>query len=134
MTELLIFLATRLQFLFEPGDFRIVDSRAASSQGGDAMLVLESDLLRIRLTRDRGQMLMGFQPLTGRRDWFSPGLLRGLLTGSRADSEVLNDAWAKELRETLPVLIARLADSEQAEKTVKELKRQAALRAKELFG
>lgn len=134
MIELLMFLATRLGYLLEPGRFRIVNSESGRSQGGDAVIDLESATLHVRLTRDRGQILMSFQPLVSSTDWFSPGLLRGLLTGERPESEVLDDAWAKELSSTLVELERRLADPDEAEPTIRELRRQAKLRAKELFG
>ena len=134
MKELLLFLATRLAFLVEPGQFRIVDSLSSRSQGGDALLKLESRALRIHLARDRGQILMTFQPIALDNEWFSPGLLRGLLTGARPESEGLDDAGADELRSTLPMLEDRLSDPVVAGTTVRELRRQANLRAKELFG
>ncbi|MCP4305768.1 MAG: hypothetical protein GY788_13035 [bacterium] len=134
MIELLMFLATRLGYLLEPGRFKIINSLSSRSQGGDALIDLESATLRMRLTHDRGQILMSFQPLASSADWFSPGLLRGLLTGERPKSEVLDDAWAKELNTTLAELERRLADPDEAEPTVRELRRQAKLRAKELFG
>lgn len=107
MVELLIFLATKLDYLLEPGRFRIVGSESGRSQGGDALLELVSNTLRVRLTRDRGQILMSFQPLSSTNDWFSPGLLRGMLTGERATGELsaldhqvefLTDRWAMALQ------------------------------------
>ena len=134
MVELLIFLATRLGYLLEPGRFKIVNSESSRSQGGDALVDLESATLRLRLTRDRGQILMSFQPAASTTDWFSPGLLRGLLTGHRPKSEVLDDAWATELASTLSELERRLADPDEAASTVRDLRKKAKLRAKELFG
>lgn len=134
MVELLIFLATKLAYLLEPGRFRIVGSESGRSQGGDALLELVSDTLRVRLTRDRGQILMSFQPLSSTNDWFSPGLLRGMLTGEHPKSEVLDDSWAIELRSTLSELERWLADPSEAEVTIRELRRQGKLRADELFG
>jgi hypothetical protein len=134
MSELLIFLATKLAFLLEPGRFRIVSSESSRSQGGDALVEMVSDTLRVCLTRDRSQLLMRFQPLSFKTEWFSPGLLRGMLTGKLPSSEVLDDAWAIELQSTLSELERRLADPDEAEVTIRELRRQAKLRRKELFG
>jgi hypothetical protein len=134
MSELLLFLATRLIYLLEPGRFRIVDSQLGSSQGGDALLVLESNKLRLRLTRDRDQFLMTFQPLSVEKDWFSPGLMRGLFTGEPPKSEVLDDAWALELDPMLRELERRLSDPTESDATISGLKQQAKLRAKEMFG
>jgi hypothetical protein len=134
MRELLLFLATKLAYLVEPGRFRIVGSESGRSQGGDALLLLESGLIRMRLTRDRGQILMDFQPSSLKNDWFSPGLLQGLLTGERPASEVLDDQWAAELDEALRELERRLGDADKHEATIVGLRQQAKLRAKELFG
>lgn len=134
MELLLLFVAQHLGFLFEGGRYRFVDSRAETPTG-DAMLVLESPELRIRLTRDRSQLLMWFQPVQSEHSqWFSPGLLRGLLTGERPKSEVLNESGARFLASALPVLEDRLNDPQLASETVRELQHQANLRAKELFG
>ena len=135
MVELLKYLASHLAFLFSPDGYRIVDSQVSPSFGGDAMIVLESSLVRMRLTWDRAQLLMEFQPINGRpSEWFSPGLLHGLLTGERPSSEVLDRRWAKFLASGLPELERRLKDPDEAERTITELRQQARLRARELFG
>lgn len=129
-----MFLATRCSFLFLPGAFRIVDSRTSESFG-DAMVLLESSILRIRLTRDRLQLLLEFQPLDGKEEeWFSPALLRGWLEGNRGESEVLDDEWAQFLSRALPEVESRLRDPDQRERVLDGLRRQARQRANELFG
>lgn len=93
MRELLTFLATYCSFLFKPSGYRIVDYEVSASFG-NALLILESEAIRLRFTRDKSQLLMEFQPLGGRRsEWFSQGLLKGL-TGDRGGSEVLTPEWA----------------------------------------
>lgn len=134
MPELLIFIATHFAYLFRPPGYRIVDSEVSESFG-NALLVLESDQLRVRFTRDRSQLLMEFQALTGRRnEWFSQGLLKGLLTGDRGGSEVLTPEWASFLEEGLPALEARLANPASRNATLDGLRQQARRRAKEIFG
>ncbi len=135
MTEILIYLATHLAFLFEPDRFRFVDSRVDSSFGGDALVVLESEALRVRIIWDRAQLLLSFQPREGRsNEWFSPGLLRGLLQGDRGGSEVLDADWAGFLSSAIPELESRLGEPISEAETLTELRRQAKLRSKELFG
>lgn len=135
MTEILIYLATHMTFLFEPGGFRFVDSRVDPSFGGDAVVVLESEILRIRITWDRAQLLLSIHPLEGRsNEWFSPGLLRGLLQGDRGGSEVLDADWAAFLSAAIPELESRLDEPTSEAETLAELRRQAQLRSKELFG
>ena len=134
MVVILRFLAEHCGFLFGPGRFRFVDSLAESAFG-DAMVVLESGTLRLRFTHDRGQLLLEFQPIGGKRtDWFSLGLLRGVLLGDRGGSEVLDPAWASFLADSLDDLDRTLADAEKAKHLIEQLKHQAGLRAKALFG
>lgn len=131
---LLIFIATHFAYLFKPPGYRIVDSDVSESFG-NALVVLESDTLRLRFTRDKSQLLMEFQPIDGRKnEWFSQGLLKGLLTGDRGGSEVLTPEWAGFLEEGLPELALRLAEPESRDTAVGGLRQQARLRAKELFG
>ena len=134
MPELLLYLATYCAFLFDPPGYRIVDSETSKSFG-NAMLVLESQTIRLRFTRDKSQLLVEFQALDGRRsEWFSPGLLKGLLTGATGGSEVLTPEWAHFLQEGLPILEMRLADPSQYGATLDGLRQQARLRSRELFG
>ena len=134
MPELLMFIAKHFAYLFKPPGYRIVDSEVSESFG-NALLVLESDQLRLRFTRDRSQLLMEFQTLRGsRNEWFSQGLLKGLLTADRGGSEVLTPDWAAFLEQGLPALEQRLADPKSRDATLDGLRQQARLRAKELFG
>jgi hypothetical protein len=133
--ELLRFLITRFGYLFEPDRYRFVDSNSDRSFGDDAVVLLESEILRLRFSRDRSQLLLEFQPIQGRKDeWFSPGLLRGLLTGERGGSEVLSDEWASYLEPALDELEVRLKNPATHDATIAGLREQAKARAKELFG
>jgi len=70
----------------------------------------ESNVLRARFIRDRAQLLFEFQPLAGKpSEWFSVGLLRGILVGDRGGSEVLDAVWAEFLSESLDELEEALA-------------------------
>jgi hypothetical protein len=135
MVQILRYLADKCAFLFRPRWFRFVDSLVETSFGGDAMVILESSLLRLRLTYDRGQLLMEFQPIKGKRgEWFSPGLLRGVLLGDRGESEVLDDDWAGFLSHAISELEQRLSDPKAANEVIDQLRAQAKQRAKTLFG
>jgi hypothetical protein len=134
MVEILLYLARHCAFLFRPGWFRFVDSRVDESFGGDAYVILESKTLRLQFTWDRGQLLLCFQPIDGSTtEWFSPGLLRGLLVGDRGGSEVLNEEWASFLATSVEELERRTGGPER-DATLQALRRQARSRAKELFG
>ena len=134
MTEILRFLVEHLAFLYAPDRFRFVDSRTSTSFGGDAFLVLASDVLRIRLVRDRGQLFMDFQATAERddRDWYSIDVVRRLLTGERQDTAELSPEYARFLEEHLDEIEKRFSEEELANtrKALKELER---IRAKELF-
>jgi hypothetical protein len=134
MTEILRFLVEHLEFLYAPDRFRFVDSRTSASFGGDAFLVLASDVLRIRLVRDRGQLFMDFQAAAEHdgRDWFSIDVVRRLLTGERQDTAELSPEYARFLEEHLDEIEKRFSEEELANtrKALKELER---IRAKELF-
>ncbi|MCH9646791.1 MAG: hypothetical protein K0U98_01055 [Deltaproteobacteria bacterium] len=135
MVEILLYLATHCGFLFRPGGFRLVDSRVDQSSGGDAFVRLESESTRLCFTLDRGQLLLSFQGVGGDpKEWFSLGLLRGVLTGHRGGSEVLDAAWAEFLESSLEELERRFSHPELTQDTVKSLEKQGRLRAKELFG
>jgi hypothetical protein len=134
VVEILLYLGRHCAFLFRPRWFRFVDSRVDESFGGDAYVILESRTLRLRFTRDRGQLLLSFQPLDGRAsEWFSPGLLRALFVGDRGGSEVLDEEWAAFLATSLDELERRLGGPER-DATIEGLRRAARARAKELFG
>jgi hypothetical protein len=134
MVVILQFLAEHCGFLFSRGRFRFVDSLAIS-HAGDAVVLLESDTLRLRLTHDRGQLLLEFQPIRGKRaDWFSLGLLRGVLLGDRGGSELFDPAWAKFFADSLDDLEEQLDDPKRAKHLIEQLKEQGRLRAKALFG
>jgi len=134
MTEILLFLAKYCAFLFRPGRFRFVDSRTDESFN-NALVILESTSVRLRIAHDRGELLLDFQPTVGGSDeWFSLGPLRGVLLGDRGGSGVLDEGWAQFLGDSLDELAQRFADPAVRSTTIEELHHQEKLRAKELFG
>jgi hypothetical protein len=135
MTEILRFVIDWLSFLYAPGRFRFVDSGTNTSFGGDAFFVLESDVMRIRLIRDRGQLFMDFQSCgdRGEMDWYSIDVVRRLLTGERHESAELSPDYARFLEASIGEIETRFSDGEIAA-TRKALKGLEKTRAKELFG
>ena len=89
MNKLLEFLMTNFSCLYNDLGCRFADSQV---RGPDAVLVFESDDLRIRFVRDRSQIFADFQ--SNRRDarnrWYSFGVVRQLLTGDVGGSEELD--------------------------------------------
>ena len=135
MNEILRFLLTHCSFLYETNRFKFVDSEVAPGFGGDAFLVLASEVLRLRFVRDRGQLLLGFQSIHERSemDWYSVELIQQLLTGDKPRSAVLSDAYAMFLRSHLTEIEERFSKESLAD-TLRNLRKLERLRAKELFG
>lgn len=134
MNELLRLLAGSLNFMLEPGQFRIVNSSTGQSYG-DASITLESAGLRLDLVRDRSQVSLRFQPAKGPFDeWFWIGVLRRALERDRPGSDELDASGVEFLRRSMNILEDRVATDQGREELVDELTRARAERAEELFG
>jgi hypothetical protein len=133
VSVILRFLADYCGFLFRPDGFRFVDS--VVDERGNARVLLESAVLRLRFDRERSELTLSFQPTSGKGSkWYSPGLLRGLLLRDRGGSELLNEDWARFLETAIGELEKRLSDPESVGPTISALDEQANRRSKELFG
>jgi len=135
MTLILAFIATHPGFLWDEARFRITGSEVTTFNGGDALLVVESEVLRLRFVSDRGQLLLDFQPVSGgaTSEWFSVDLIRRLMSGQPETSAVLDEGYAAFIRQNLDT-IEGLFRTERWAETRAELKAVATKRAKELFG
>ena len=135
MTLILTFIAAHMGFLWDGARYRITGSDVTTSNGGDALLLVESAELRLRFVRDRGQLFLDFQPSFSSLEdaWFSIDLVRRLHTGQREQTAEMDVGYADFVREHL-LLIERqfaAADWPTTRKALQELK---VKRAKELFG
>lgn len=135
MTLILSFIAAHMGFLWDGARYRITGSVVATSNGGDALLLVESEGLRLRFVRDRGQLFLDFQPSAAKLDgeWFSIDLIRRLQTGQREESAELDESYASFVREHLPEIEHEFSPQEWPS-THAKLKKLKAKRAKELFG
>lgn len=135
MTQILLFIATYMGYLWRDARFRIAGSEVATSFGGDALLLVESDQLRLRFVSDRAQLFLDLQPasLDASDEWYSIDLVRRLFLGHREDSAELDPSYAGFLDENLDQVEARFA-GERWPETRDELKKLKVKRAKELFG
>lgn len=135
MTELLRYLADHLAFLYAAGRFRLVDSGASTSFGGDAYLTLEADAMRLRLIRDRGQLFMDFQGSQerGEHAWHSIDVVWRLLIDEQPSSAELSPDYVRFLEAHLDEIERRFS-AEEAPATVAALEGLERRRAKELFG
>lgn len=133
MDEILDFLREHGAFLCGEG-YEIEDSLVADSFG-DAYVVLQSDRLRLRLVRDRGQLFLDFQGLEREReaDWFSIDIVRRWLTGVAQVSAELDEGSAVFLEERLADIESQFSGAHLSltEKALRTLEGQ---RAKEVFG
>jgi hypothetical protein len=134
MNEILALLIQQLSFLYAPGRFRFVDSATSTSFGGDAYLVLESGVMRVRFVRDRGQIFMDFQGLEETPDgkWFSLDVVRRLITGERQETAELVPEQIEFVQERFSEIEDRFTGSRYAD-TAARLKELELNRAKELF-
>ncbi len=132
MNELLTYLVSRLSFLYNEYDARFVDSRV---RGPDAMLVLETGNLRLRLVRDRSQLFVDFQSAENPREdyWFSFDMIRQLLTDEIVDSAEMDDEKAEFIYDHFSTIADAFSASKRNE-TEKKLRVYEHARAKRLFG
>jgi hypothetical protein len=131
--EILEYLLKYCPFLLTSPRYRFVDSEVGSSFG-DAYIVLESNALRLRFIRDRGQLFLDFQSpsQTGERHWFSIDVVRRLLTGDQPESAELDADYATFLEGNLEEIESRFA--QRLDETLGHLRELERARAKELFG
>ncbi len=134
MAELLRFIATHLMFLFDPGRYRIVDSRSGRPSG-DGLVVIESDSVRVRFVRDRSQMHVDIQPCPDEgEDWFGIGVVRRWLLGESPGYDYLDESSVAFLRENLVRIEAEWSTRAGREVGMQRLRDERAARAEELFG
>jgi hypothetical protein len=135
MTQILLFIATHMGYLWTDARFRITGSDVATSFGGDALLLVESERLRLRFVSDRAQLLLDLQPadLDGDRDWYSIDLVRRLFLGHREESAVLDPSYAEFMREHLDAIEA-LFSEDRWPVTRAELQKIMVKLSKEMFG
>jgi hypothetical protein len=124
-----------MDYLWKDGLFRITDSLVSTSNGGDALLFIESAALRMRFTRDRDQLFLEIQPLQAKNknDWYSTDLLYRLLEGGPCRKALLDKETAQFVENNIKE-IEKLFQPANLDDTVKKLKELKRIRAKELFG
>lgn len=135
MNLILAFIVAHMRYLWTGARFRITGSEVSTSNGGDALLIVESDVLRLRFVRDRGQLFLDFQPVVTDRpkEWYSVDLVRRLLLGQRETSALLDESYASFIHDELPEIESRFAQVRWPE-THSELRKIQKVRAKEMFG
>lgn len=131
MAVILAFVASYMSFLWEGARFRITGSEVTTSNGGDAWLLVESNMVRLRFVCDRKQLFLDFQSISGSpNEWYSVDLIRRMLIGKRETSSFLNVSYAMFIQEHLDEIERRFSD-EYWEETRAVLRRLRSKRAKE---
>jgi hypothetical protein len=135
MNRILDFIVRFCSFLWIDARFRIIDSEATTSFGGNAFIVVASARLRLRFVADRDQLFLELQEVDAVRpkEWYSIDLIRRLVTGNRESSAVLDESYAMFLKENM-LEIESLFDGERMPDTRKRLQDLKRKRAKEMFG
>jgi hypothetical protein len=111
-------------WLFSEAGFRIIGSDYSPKNFGDSVVTLESDFVRVRFLRERGQVMVDVASLASPNKWtglvFVLEAIRGALPPPRFELR----AAASQLRENLPEIIDGLGPKRDV--TEAELQRQDA--------
>jgi hypothetical protein len=135
MDKILSFLLSHCSFLYKRYHLTFTDSMVSDSFGGDGYLVLESRNLRLRITCDRGQLFLDFQPKPEhrRRSWFSLDIVRKFLTSEEEYYSLLDSENATFLKSNYERIEEVFLPS-NVEGSIRELRKLERMRAKHLFG
>jgi hypothetical protein len=94
----------QLPWLFDELGFRVVDDRYEAHHFGDSFVTLESDRLRVRLVRDRGEVDADVASLSEPDRWRPLVLVYEAISGELVLTAPQLDAVARFLRENLSAL------------------------------
>jgi len=135
LNEILQVLVRWFAFLWKDGRYRITDSLVSTSFGGDAYLVISSDVLRLRFVRDRGQIFLDFQEswATKKAEWYSVDLVQRLMTGERQNTAEVNAETVLFVRDRLADIESRFGVKDEFRETKTALNALKKARAKEMF-
>lgn len=134
MTQILAFIASHMGFLWVKARFRITGSEATTINGGNALLFIESDILRMRFMCDRGELFLDFQPVESREtEWFSVDITQRFFRNPKDSGGLLSKDSVDFVCQNLNAIEERFSANRWPEVRV-ELKKLEAKRAKERFG
>jgi hypothetical protein len=82
-------------FLWERARYRITSSSVSKSNGGSAILIVESEVLRLRFISDRRQLMLDMQPtFEAAPSWCQADLVQRLLDNGGPRSGLLEESYA----------------------------------------
>lgn len=136
MRNILEFIVRFCPFLCADAKYRNVDSEVSNVFGGDVYLTIESEVLRMRFTRDRAQLFLDVQGARAEagKKWFSIDLVKRLLTGERQRTAEFDKSYAIFLRNSIQEIELRFSGTDRYRETTTKLRAIERQRSRELFG
>jgi hypothetical protein len=134
VNQILGFLVHYMAYLWTNARFRIVSGEASESVG-DAILVVESAVLRLTFVNDRGDLFLDLAPtcVGDGKEGVGFDLVQRMLLGERQKSGILDESFAWFLDRYLDEIESRFS-AENWPATREELKKLQAIRSKEMWG
>lgn len=120
----------KLPWLFREFGFRVVSSGFEPAHFGDSHVILQSDTLRLRFTRDRGQVLIDVGVTSEPEHWWGLIALCEVIRNASIQPRYKLDALASVLQENFSALAEALGP--KLPETRQELERRAAERLRAL--
>jgi hypothetical protein len=121
-------------FLFSGNQFRVIELVYTPEHFGNAILVLEDEVMRIQIIKDRSQILIDFQPKTKhkRKFWFSIDVVKQLITGNIEETAEMTPENIEFLRNNLDIIEDHFSPI-NLEETISRLQDLERERAKRIF-
>jgi len=115
-------------------EFRFVDSFVYKSFDNDAMLILATNELKLKFSRDRSQLFLEFQSTFDKKknNWYSFDLIRQLITGEDEYFSLMNADNAYFFKKNVDCILD-LFSKNKVEATLEKLNRLEKKRSKKLF-
>jgi hypothetical protein len=102
MDLLLRFLTNHMAFLWKGARYRIADSELGTTNGGAAVVTIESSALRLKIVADRRQLTIDIQSPHGpAKTWYSGDLVFHLLRKQSRPTALLDEELASFIRDHL---------------------------------
>lgn len=128
-------MAKHLDWLFTEYGFRITNSEYSPTFGGEGVVRLENDTLRIELVSDRDRTFLEFSPKDGLEgNTVTYDLIKQMLTKEVCDESIMiNASQIAFLHDNFPKIISLFSTTEKGD-LLKKIKSMKKARAKRLFG
>lgn len=112
----------KLPWLFADLQFRVVGDSYDPRTFGDCLVTLESDVIRLRFVKDRGQILIELRPLSEPSRWWNAVYILEAIRGERPVPHFDLEGAASMLRDNFPALVSALGPG-SLEETRREIER-----------